>query len=147
MTKCLGSDCWLCGVGTREGEEYCPDPEGIDYLGGEAGWNSFSHTVKSSIANSSNISSISNILAERGYIHPYDGGQVEGGHEEDQQAGLYGHGHLVSCLVHDQAIEQSARTVEHRGDGSNDAKELIIKDECLAKCFIEPRDYLRDEDD
>ena len=85
-------------------------------------------------------------MTERGGVHTYERGEIEGGDEEDQQASLYRHGNLVGELIHDHSIEESASAVEHRGDCSNNSKELIIKYECLAKCLVEPGHYLRDED-
>ena len=81
LSKSLGSDCWLGRVGTWEGEVYCKDPERVDNLGGEAGRDWSSVAAYGAIANSErNIGNIIQIWAERDRVHPYYGGEVEGGH-------------------------------------------------------------------
>ena len=45
-------------------------------------------------------------------------------------------------LVHKQAVHQSAGTVEDRAHGSDEWKEVVVQDECLAERFVEAGDGL-----
>ena len=80
-------------------------------------------------------------------IHSDQGGEVEGGHEGDQQGRLDRHRHLVSSLVHDEPVEHSASAVEHRVDAANQAEELVVADEGLAERLVEGGDAVGHEDD
>ena len=42
-----------------------------------------------------------------------------------------------NLLVHEQAVHQSAGTVEHGAHGADEREEVVIEDECLTKRLVE----------
>ena len=111
---------YLCRIRAGEREEDCPDPDRVHRLGQERGGSAGrprrgprravgqrgQHEGRREVLDAG-------VAEHRPLLHPDHGGEVQGGHEQDEEARLDGHGHLVGRPVHDEPVKEPAGAVEH----------------------------------
>ena len=126
----------MCQVTGGGAEAACKILSPAPCLGCEGGWRHLVHTIYQRRRHVH----YGRVVTQRGVRHSDHGGQVEGGHEDDQQTGLDSHRDFVGELIHNHPVEESARAVEDRGDGSDETEEAVISDESLSESFVVSRD-------
>ena len=130
---------------TWEGEVDGPHPGSVHQLGGEGGGQLLGHAGEAGGGGGGGGGQVGDQLGAHWLHvprHADEGGEVEGGHEEDEQHRLQRHGHLVRPPVHHQPVEDAAGAVEDGGDGAHHAEELVVPDEGLPEGLVVGRHHV-----